>query len=203
MSIPFGCLFFRHRTRTEAPSLHRHYPASAVLRTSPTPCLDRPVPRGRPVDRHTRSPSRLPVLHGLPLKACCRPYSGRRSNPFVFGAFDLRTWRMWLLPAAFPFAAHGRLLHHSFSELARRSLTLRPTFSRSHFMTLSTQGSDGFVASTAAWIATGRKTTKLAGWDLHPLKNHTFSRRTPRRGGFAQRSAGPAAGCGLRFAQFL
>ncbi len=56
-------------------------------------------------------------------------------------------------------------------------------------MTLSIQGSDGFVASTAAWIATGRKTTKLTGWDFHPLKNHTFSRRTPRRGGFAQRSA--------------
>ncbi len=56
-------------------------------------------------------------------------------------------------------------------------------------MTLSIQGSDGFVASTAAWIATGRKTTKLTGWDFHPLKNHTFSRRTPRREGFAQRSA--------------
>jgi hypothetical protein len=52
-------------------------------------------------------------------------------------------------------------------------------------MTLSTQGSDGFVASAAAWIATGWKTTKLAGWDLHPLKNHTFSRRTPRIVGFA------------------
>ncbi len=54
-------------------------------------------------------------------------------------------------------------------------------------MTLSIQGSDGFVASTAAWIATGRKTTKLTGWDFHPLKNHTFSRRTPRREGSAQR----------------
>jgi hypothetical protein len=41
-------------------------------------------------------------------------------------------------------------------------------------MTLSTQGFDGFVASTAARIATGWKTTKLTGWDLHPLKNHTF-----------------------------
>ncbi len=53
-------------------------------------------------------------------------------------------------------------------------------------MTLSIQGSDGFVASTAAWIATGRKTTKLTGWDFHPLKNHTFSRRTPRLEGFAK-----------------
>src|SRR4249920_3279709 len=30
-------------------SLHRHYPASAVLRTSPTPQGAQPVPRGRPV----------------------------------------------------------------------------------------------------------------------------------------------------------
>ncbi len=37
-------------------------------------------------------------------------------------------------------------------------------------MTLSTQGSDGFVASTAAWIATGRKTTKLAGVGLAPTE---------------------------------
>src|SRR5712664_2144597 len=34
---------------TEAPSLHRRYPASAVLRTSPPPQGARPVPRGHPV----------------------------------------------------------------------------------------------------------------------------------------------------------
>src|SRR5712671_2923489 len=35
-------------------SLHRHYPASSVLRTSPPPQGARPVPHGRPVD-HPRS----------------------------------------------------------------------------------------------------------------------------------------------------
>src|SRR5262249_40553296 len=34
----------------EAPSLHRHYPASAVLQASPPPQRARPVPHGRPVD---------------------------------------------------------------------------------------------------------------------------------------------------------
>jgi len=34
---------------TEVPSLRRHYPASAVLRTSPPPQGARPVPRGCPV----------------------------------------------------------------------------------------------------------------------------------------------------------
>src|SRR6202007_3058249 len=37
-------------SRTEAPSLPRHYPASAVLRASPPPPCARPVPHGRPVD---------------------------------------------------------------------------------------------------------------------------------------------------------
>ncbi len=37
------------RTRSEAPSLRRHYPASTVLWASPTPQAARPVPRGRPV----------------------------------------------------------------------------------------------------------------------------------------------------------
>jgi len=44
----------RHLLRfswTEVPSLHRHYPASAVLRTSPPPQGTRPVRHRRPVGR--------------------------------------------------------------------------------------------------------------------------------------------------------
>ena len=40
------------------------------------------------------------------------------------------------------------------------------------------EGSDGFVTSTAAPIATGRS-DPVAGWGLHPLKINTFPRRTP------------------------
>jgi hypothetical protein len=36
---------------------------------------------------------------------------------------------------------------------------------------------DGFVTSTAAPIATGWSDPD-GGWDLHPLKNRAFSRRT-------------------------
>ena len=39
------------------------------------------------------------------------------------------------------------------------------------------EGSDGFVTSTAAPIATGGS-DPVAGWELHPLKTNTFSRRT-------------------------
>ena len=40
---------------TKAPSLHRHYPASSVLRASPPPCPTRPVPHGTPVRGHSPS----------------------------------------------------------------------------------------------------------------------------------------------------
>ena len=39
------------------------------------------------------------------------------------------------------------------------------------------EGSDGFVTSTAAPIATGWS-DPVAGWELHPLKPNTFSLRT-------------------------
>jgi hypothetical protein len=46
------CLcFFVHRSETRAPSLHRHYPASTVLRTPPTSPPALPCPRGRHVVR--------------------------------------------------------------------------------------------------------------------------------------------------------
>ena len=39
------------------------------------------------------------------------------------------------------------------------------------------EGSDGFVTSTTAPIATGWS-DPVAGWELHPLKTNTFARRT-------------------------
>ena len=74
-------------SRTRAPSLHRHYPASAVLQAPPPPC--RPdltlagcrLARATPPDRASRVAS-IPLFH-----ACCRHYPGgayrctRRSLP--------------------------------------------------------------------------------------------------------------------------
>ena len=42
--------FLRLAFRTKAPSLHRHYPVSSVLRASPPSHTARPVPHGLPVD---------------------------------------------------------------------------------------------------------------------------------------------------------
>ena len=49
------------------------------------------------------------------------------------------------------------------------------------------EGSDGFVASTAAPIATGWS-DPVAGWELHPLKINTFPRRTLATSPFGSRA---------------
>ena len=48
-------------------SLHRHYPASPVLRAPPPPRPARPVPHGCPVGLHAQPPTGLPVLRPIPL----------------------------------------------------------------------------------------------------------------------------------------
>ena len=62
----------------------------------------------------------------------------------------------------------GLLDVHSRYGLSARRAALRP---------VCLEGSDGFVTSTAAPIATGWS-DPVAGWELHPLKINTFPRRT-------------------------
>lgn len=47
------------------------------------------------------------------------------------------------------------------------------TLAKSPNATLYTEGSDSFVASAAASIATGRS-EPVPGWDSHPLKMNAF-----------------------------
>ena len=75
------------RSRTEAPSLHRRYPASTVLRASPPPSPARPDPRGLSVGA-CHATGRASRVASIPLfHACCRQYPGgngrcsRRSLP--------------------------------------------------------------------------------------------------------------------------
>ena len=63
------------RVRSQAPSLHRHYPASQVLRASPPPHTARPGPRRLPVGK-SPPPLGLPVLHRISLYTCRRHYPG-------------------------------------------------------------------------------------------------------------------------------
>jgi len=61
----------------------------------------------------------------------------------------------------------------TFSGPAQRSLTLWPTRSPSHLVTLSIESSDSFVAFAAASIATGWN-EPVPGRELHPLKSSAF-----------------------------
>jgi hypothetical protein len=111
-------------SRTEVPSLYRHYPASAVLRTSPPPRRARPVPRGRPVGHPwprigaSRVAYAFLVCMPPPLPRCSgQVYSSLKTRPSV---------------SAFPGPTAGSACASSFSRLAQRSLTLRPTHSHGH-----------------------------------------------------------------------
>ena len=134
-------------SRTEAPSLHRHYPASPVLQASPSPQDARPVPRGRPV-AHTRArlgASRVArvflvyMLSPIPrhsswVPLCSIPQSYQSSPEAAPGR-----------PVHFPF--RGLLGVHSRYGLHTRNVT--------KVVTLYTVGFDYFVTSIAAPVASG------------------------------------------------
>ena len=110
---PDSCSLPRH-SRRKVPSLHRHYSASQVLRTSPTSCTARPIPRGCPVASYAPAPPGSPVL---------------RRSPCADMPSPLPRWdRRWdrVAPrkpttAAFPHPDAGSAPTLAFSRPARRS----------------------------------------------------------------------------------
>jgi hypothetical protein len=68
---------FLRPSLTEAPSLHRHYPASSVLRASPPPRTARPVSRELPVDPYCDHRGGFPCCVWSPMPTCHRHYPGR------------------------------------------------------------------------------------------------------------------------------
>jgi hypothetical protein len=75
-NLPF-CRRFLRPPSTEAPSLHRNYPASSVLRASPPSHTARPVSRELPVDPYGDHRWDFPCCVWSPLPACRRQYPGR------------------------------------------------------------------------------------------------------------------------------
>ncbi len=65
-SNPHVLRCFLRPSLTEAPSLDRSYPASLVLRASPSPQTAQPDSHELPVDRDLRSPLGFPVLQLVP-----------------------------------------------------------------------------------------------------------------------------------------
>jgi hypothetical protein len=108
--LPFRRRFLRPPS-TEAPSLHRSYPASSVLRASPPSQTDRPVSRELPVDPHCDHRWDFPCCAWSTLPACRRQYPGRSDGIFFLFA------RTIPFASAFPETGAGRLLHHCFRGL--------------------------------------------------------------------------------------
>ncbi len=153
--------------------LDRSYPVSTVLRASPPPQAARPIPRGCPVEGHAPSPHGFPVLRSISV------YRHAVVNTPV---------ARWVLIARgtaysnrFPVPSGGGLPHIparsattlDFSRPAQRSLAITACrLAESPKRPVCLEGSDGFVTSTAAPIATGWS-DPVAGWELHPLKTNT------------------------------
>ncbi len=106
------------RVKSKAPSLHRHYPASAVLRASPSPQTAQPGSRELPVDptlRITAGASRVAYgplcLHAVATTPAGSMEAVRSYSPTNIGL---------------PRISGGSAPALPFSRPAQRSLTLRP-----------------------------------------------------------------------------
>src|ERR1022692_4006911 len=121
-NLPFRRRFLRPPS-TEAPSLHRSYPASSVLRASPPSQSARPVSRELPVDPYCDHRWDFPCCVWSPLPACRRQYPGR-SGGILFA-------RTIPSASAFPRNRGGSAPALSVSGPAQRLLTLRPARSPS------------------------------------------------------------------------
>ncbi len=152
---PDRCPLHKH-IRSQAPSLHRHYPASRVLRACPPPHTARPVPHGRPVGVYT-PPLGLPVLRRISLYTCLRHYPGLPASLGQAGG-TVGCARCSLFPttAAFPDPWAGRLPHYLFRGLLSVHCTFRPAYSPSRLATLYTGGFGDVVTFTPAPVATDR-----------------------------------------------
>ncbi len=111
----------RRRARSQGPSLHRHYPASQVVRPCPTPA--------RPAALATALEVRPPTVTGLP-RLPRPPFQGAaRITPV-----DRNECIRRFIPhhTAFPVRKGGSASKNSLSRPARTSLALRPvgSFSR-------------------------------------------------------------------------
>ena len=113
-------------SRSEAHSLHRHYPASAVLQAAPPPQGARTVRHRRPVGRPRPRHRGFPCCVRFP---CVRAVARRHYPGTATGGKALLIRPVM---SAFPKRVVGSACASSFSRLTQRSLALRPAHSRCH-----------------------------------------------------------------------
>ena len=138
---------FLRPSLTEAPSLRRSYPASSVLRTSPPPHTARPGSRELPVDPDCDHRWGFPCCYWSTLPACRRHYPGRSDGTRSLVLSHQRR-------PAHKTRGEGSCVNRfeaCSAFTSRYGLHARQVT----YVTLYTGGSDGFVSSTAAPIASG------------------------------------------------
>ena len=166
------------RTRSPGPSLHRRYPASAVLRPCPTPARTAACAALRPLPS---SPERA-ELPKVPLSVAQWNGGGgfpRLHNPCLDvlcpfpGGLSRCVCRLLPGPCGLPRTLGGSASTTSLSGPAQASLTLRPVESLSRPRRPLSQGFDTASCPTAP-PASYRANRPLPGWDFHPQGDCTL-----------------------------
>ena len=156
-----------------APSLHRHYPTSSVLRATPPSHRAEPDRRRCLVEVSQPLPMGLPVLRAqFPFHTCHCQYPGTAVG-CIFHSLPLR-WQ----PS--PHRLAGRPVHHPFRGVlsihSRCGLRVRQDTN----VSLYTRGFSQFVTSLTAPVASGRSESDRVGFaptgKAPPLHG---ARRTP------------------------
>jgi hypothetical protein len=143
---------------------HRHYPVSAVLRTSPPPQSAWPVPHGLPVGHCSDHAMGLPVLRTLSLCTCCRHYPGAASGRIVFAQSPSRV----SLPRKGRRVGLRIVLFEACSAFARVTAC---TLALSPIRDTHPEGFSYFVTSIAAPAASGwsgRRAGLCTHWKAAP-----------------------------------
>ena len=159
-----------HLSRTKAPSLHQHYPASSVLRASPPPQGARPVPHGRPVGYPHTTPRGFPCCVRFPCVHAVATTPAQRLGYCI--AHSIQSYQpspIWQSgrPAQRPF--RGLLGVHSRYGLHTRAVTVfRDTLHRRLQPFRCLHNCSGCF-----------RLERLPGGAFTHWENAAFSRRTP------------------------
>ena len=182
-------------SRTEAPSLHRRYPASSVLRASPPPCSARPDPRGLSVGA-CHATGRASRVASIPLVHTCR-----RHYPGGTGRCSRRSLPDRWQPSPYSGRVGFRITRF---EACAAFTSLRPAWSLNRpGRSLSSEcfSRCRYLHRPLRLLPAG---ATVAGRDSHPLRNGAFHGApecpvigpwkppSPRRGRRSDRLAGGA-----------
>ncbi len=158
-------LLLRPHPGTRAPSLHRNYPASSVLRAPPPPVYGQtPEASGGRADRQPPQTG-FPCCPMLLVDMLSPTTPAKRIEPVVQFVRSM---------PVFPQSRQGRPSHRVFrGRLGVHTYYGLPTCRRPN-AAFFLPGSDHFVTSMAAGIAT-RPGRPLPGQDFHLLEHRTFT----------------------------